>query len=204
MNQYDSPEADIPAAEDSPDPRDGHIIDRLFARSEEGLTLLQTRYGKLCHRIALNLLGNREDAEECVNDAYHKAWNTIPPQKPDSLASYIGMLTRQISLNRYKLNHRQKRGEGTIPLILDELAECVGDGGDMTTADDLALRDALDRFLRELPQRDRMVFLRRYWYADEVARIAADYGMNEGHVGVLLYRTRKKLKEFLEKEEIYL
>ena len=68
MNQYDSPEADIPAAEDSPDPRDGHIIDRLFARSEEGLTLLQTHYGKLCHRIALNVLGNREDAEECVND----------------------------------------------------------------------------------------------------------------------------------------
>ena len=79
MNQYDSPEADNPAAEDSTDQR---IIDRLFARSEEGLTLLQTRYGKLCHRIALNLLGNREDAEECVNDTYLAVWNTIPPTAP--------------------------------------------------------------------------------------------------------------------------
>ena len=183
---------------------DAKIIALYEARDEAAIAETQKKYDGYCHYIAERILSSREDAEECVNDAYHKAWNTIPPQKPESLASYIGMLTRQLSLNRYKLNHRKKRGEGTLPLILDELAECVGDGGDMPTADDLALRDALDRFLRELPQRDRMVFLRRYWYADEVKRIATDYDMREGYVNVLLYRTRNKLKEFLEKEEIYL
>ena len=183
---------------------DAKIIALYEARDEAAIAETQKKYDGYCHYIAERILPSREDAEECVNDAYHKAWNTIPPQKPESLASYIGMLTRQLSLNRYKLNHRQKRGEGTLPLILDELAECVGDNGDMPTADDLALRDALDRFLRELPQRDRMVFLRRYWYADAVKRIATDYDMREGYVNVLLYRTRNKLKEFLEKEEIYL
>ena len=182
---------------------DAKIIALYEARDEAAIAETEKKYGGYCHYIAGRILNSREDAEECVNDAYHKAWNTIPPQKPESLASYIGMLTRQLSLNRYKLNHRKKRGEGTLPLILDELAECVGDGGDMPTADDLALRDALDRFLGGLPQRTRMVFLRRYWYADEVSTIAADYGLSEGHVGVLLYRTRKKLKEFLEKEDIY-
>ena len=147
---------------------------------------------------------NEEDTEECVNDAYVKAWNTIPPQKPESIGSYISMLTRQLSINRYKQNHRHKRGGGQIPLILEELQECIADKGDMPSVDDITLRDALNSFLGALPERDRMVFMRRYWYADEVANIASEYDMTQGHVNVLLYRTRKKLQEYLEKEEIYL
>ena len=183
---------------------DAKIIALYEARDEKAIAETQQKYGGYCRYIAERILVSREDAEECVNDAYHKAWNTIPPQKPESLASYIGMLTRQLSLNRYKENHRQKRGAGEVPLVLDELQECIADRGDMPSADDITLRDAMNAFLAGLPQRTRMVFMRRYWYADEVTTIAADYGMSEGHVNVLLYRTRKKLKEYLEKEEIYL
>jgi len=182
---------------------DAKIIALFEARDEAAIAETEKKYGGYCHYIAGHILDSREDAEECVNDAYHKAWNTIPPQKPESLASYIGMLTRQLSLNRYKENHRQKRGGGSVPLILDELQECIADTGNIPTAEDVALRDALNHFLGSLPQQTRMVFMRRYWYADDVATIAADYGLSEGHVGVLLYRTRKKLKEFLEKEDIY-
>jgi RNA polymerase sigma-70 factor (ECF subfamily) len=109
-----------------------------------------------------------------------------------------------LSINRYKQNHRHKRGGGQIPLILEELQECIADKGDMPSVDDITLRDALNSFLGALPERDRMVFMRRYWYADEVANIASEYDMTQGHVNVLLYRTRKKLQEYLEKEEIYL
>ena len=182
---------------------DAKIIALYEARDESAIAETQQKYGGYCRYIAERILACKQDAEECVNDAYHKVWNTIPPQKPESLASYVGMLTRQLSLNRYKENHRQKRGGGEVPLILDELQECIADKGDMPSVDDIALRDAMNAFLAKLPQRTRMVFMRRYWYADEVSTIAADYGMSESHVGVLLYRTRKKLKEHLEKEEIY-
>lgn len=182
---------------------DAKIIALYEARDEKAIAETQQKYGGYCRYIAERILASKQDAEECVNDAYHKAWNTIPPQKPESLASYIGMLTRQLSFNRYKENHRQKRGGGEVPLILEELQECIADKDNVPNADDIALRDAMNAFLSNLPQRTRMVFMRRYWYADEVSTIAADYGMSESHVGVLLYRTRKKLKEYLEKEEIY-
>ena len=183
---------------------DAKIVSLYEARDEDAVKETQKKYGGLCRYIAEQILASREDAEECVNDAYVKAWNTIPPQKPESLGSYMGMLTRQLSINRYKQNRRQKRGGGQVAVVLEELQECIADKGDMPTADDITLHDALNRFLRALPERERMVFMRRYWYTDEVGKIAADYGMSESHVGVLLYRTRKKLKEYLEKEEIYL
>ncbi len=183
---------------------DTKIIALYESRDEAAVAETQKKYGGLCRYIAEQILQSREDAEECVNDAYHKAWNTIPPQKPESLGSYIGMLTRQLSINRYKQNHRYKRGGGQVPLILDELQECIADKSDMPTADDITLRDALNHFLGALPERTRMVFMRRYWYMDEVSKIANDYGLSEGHVNVLIYRTRKKLQEYLEKEEIYL
>ncbi len=183
---------------------DKTIIALYESRDETAVKETQKKYGGLCQYIAEQILSSREDAEECVNDAYVKAWNTIPPQKPESIGSYISMLTRQLSINRYKQNHRHKRGGGQIPLILEELQECIADKGDMPSADDMTLRDALNSFLGALPQRDRMVFMRRYWYTDEVEKIASDYGMTQGHVNVLLYRTRKKLQEYLEKEDIYL
>ena len=180
------------------------IVSLFEARDESALAETQKKYENYCRTIAERILSSREDAEECVNDAYRKAWDTIPPQKPTSLASYMGMLTRQLSLNRLRQNKSAKRGGGDVPLVLEELQECISDRSDVPSADDMVLRDTLNRFLGELPKRTRMMFMRRYWFTEDVARIAADFGVTEGHVNVLLCRTRKKLKQYLEKEEIYL
>ena len=180
------------------------IVSLFEARDESALAETQRKYETYCRIIAERILSSKEDAEECVNDAYRKAWDTIPPQKPTSLASFMGMLTRQLSLNRLRQNKSAKRGGGDIPLVLEELQECISDRSDVPGADDMVLRDTLNRFLGELPKRTRMMFMRRYWFTEDVARIAADFGVTEGHVNVLLYRTRKKLKQYLEKEEIYL
>lgn len=183
---------------------DTQIVALYLARDESAIEQTKRKYDGYCRYIAERILPSREDAEECVNDAYLKAWNTIPPQQPQTLSSYIGMLTRQLSLNRYKENHRQKRGGGEVALLLDELAECIADRSAGNVADDVMLRDALDRFLGGLKQRDRIVFMRRYWYADTPEHIAKELSMTEQSVNVLLFRTRKKLKQFLEKEGIYL
>jgi RNA polymerase sigma-70 factor (ECF subfamily) len=175
---------------------DDSILTLLFQRDEAALSEIQEKYGHYCQYIAEQIVGSREDAEECVNDTWRRAWDTIPPQKPSRLAAYLGMLTRHLALDRIRERMREKRGGGQVPLVLDELLECVAD----TEADseqDERLREALDTFLSNLPRRTRMVFVRRYWYTDAAATIAKDYGMSENSVNVLLFRTRKKLKQYL-------
>ncbi len=180
---------------------DQSIVAMYLARDEAAIAMTQKKYGRYCHCIAENILGNDADAEECVNDTYKKAWDTIPPQKPSVLSTYLGMLTRQISLNRARDMRAQKRGGGQLPLILEELEECIVDP-DALPSDDGILRDALDAFLGTLPQRTRVVFMRRYWYAESARSIAKDCGMSEGSVHTLLSRTRKQLKDFLEQQHI--
>ena len=175
---------------------DQQIIARLFARDESALSAVQDKYGRYCHTVAQRILGSHEDAEECVNDTWRRTWETIPPNKPSVLSTYLGMLTRHIALNRAKAYMADRRGGGQIPLVLEELSECVAD----TEADDAQtalLREALDSFLASLPQKNRMIFVRRYWYTDSAADIAAAYDMNENSVNALLFRTRRKLKKHL-------
>ncbi len=177
---------------------DKKLVELYWARSEQALLETETRYGRYCHYIAFQILGDDADAEEVVSDTYLKAWNTIPPNRPESFRSYLGMITRQLSYDAYRCRNTQKRG-GNVHLVLEELAGCIPDGaGDLE--DRLALREALNRFLRGLPIRTRRIFLRRYWYASSVAEIARDFGMKESAVTVLMLRTRQKLKLFLEKE----
>ena len=200
VNQYHSPEADIPAAEDS---TDRHIIDRLFARSEEGLALLQTHYGKLCHRIALNLLGSREDAEECVNDTYLAVWNTIPPNRPASLMAYVGKVTRNIAVSCLrKRGAKGRRCEGTV--LLDELAECLPDTDTPDPADDLTLREALQSFFDSLSEEDRAIMVRRYYDGEPTEAIAVSLGLRHGTVRVRLHRLRERLREHLEERGVSL
>ena len=200
VNQYHSPEADTPTAEDS---TDRHIIDRLFARSEEGLTLLQTHYGKLCHRIALNLLGSREDAEECVNDTYLAVWNTIPPNRPASLMAYVGKVTRNIAVSCLrKRGTKGRRCEGVI--LLDELAECLPDTDTPDPADDLTLREALQSFFDSLPEEDRAIMVRRYYDGEPTEAIAVSLGLRHGTVRVRLHRLRERLREHLEERGVSL
>jgi RNA polymerase sigma-70 factor (ECF subfamily) len=179
---------------------DQQILDLYFARSESAITETDRKYGRYCHSIAYNILEDHEDAKEIVNDTYLKAWNTIPPNRPDPLKPYVGMISRHLSLDRYEEYHTQKRG-GQVPLVLEELAECIPDNDSREDiGESVALKDALAKFIRSLPDKTQMIFLRRYWYASSVAEIAEEYGMRENSVNVLLHRTRKKLKDHLQKE----
>lgn len=179
---------------------DQQILDLYFARSESAITETDRKYGRYCHSIAYNILEDHEDAKEIVNDTYLKAWNTIPPNRPDPLKPYVGMISRHLSLDRYEEYHTQKRG-GQVPLVLEELAGCIPDNDSREDiGESVALKDALARFIRSLPDKTQMIFLRRYWYASSVAEIAEEYGMRENSVNVLLHRTRKKLKDHLQKE----
>ena len=182
---------------------DHQIIDLYWNRSQEALTATAEKYGRYCQAIACRILGSREDGEECVNDAYLRAWNAIPPQRPDSLAAFLGAVTRNLALDRYRSAAAEKRGAGQTALVLEELEHCCPTPGRPSRLDDeLALTDALGRFLASLPPPTRVIFLRRYWYFSTVKEIAASCRISEGKVKMTLMRTRRKLKAYLEKEEI--
>ena len=179
---------------------DEQIVELYWARSETAIAETEKKYGHYCHYIAYQILYNDEDAKEVVNDTYLKTWNTIPPQRPDSLRPYVGMISRQLALDVYKEQHAQKRG-GQVSLVLDELSECIPDndsGADI--GESVALSDALTRFIWALPQRTRNIFVRRYFYMSTIAEIAKDFSMKESNVTMHLLRTRKKLEQFLKKE----
>ena len=180
---------------------DNQIVDLYWARSEVAIEETDKKYGRYCHYIAYQILSKDEDAEEIVNDTYLKTWDTVPPNRPDSLKAYVGMISNQLALNRHEENAAQKRGGGKIALIYHELDECIADEGSLKDlGEDIALCDALNKFIWSLPKKTRNIFVRRYWYASSVADIAKDYGMKESAVAMLMFRTRQKLKEFLEKE----
>lgn len=182
---------------------DKSIIGLYLARSEKAISETAARYGAYCYSIAYNILSSREDSEESVNDTYLAAWNTIPPKQPVSLSAYLGKLTRHLSLDRWKQRSRLKRGGGTVNLCLEELSECLS-GGE-SPEDDLIRKETLasiHRFLDSLPQTERKVFLRRYWYLDSVAQIAEQFGFSESKVTAMLHRTRGKLGKHLKKEEL--
>ena len=179
---------------------DKQIVDLYWERSETAIAETEKKYGRYCHHIAYQILCSDEDAKEVVNDTYLKTWNTIPTQRPDPLKSYVGMISRQLALNAYEVQHTQKRG-GQVPLVLDELSECIPDndsGADI--GESVALSDALNRFIWALPQRTRNIFVRRYFYMSPVVEIAKDFQMKESNVTMHLFRARKKLEQFLKKE----
>lgn len=180
---------------------DNEILDLYWARSENAISETENKYGRYCHYIAFNILHSYEDSEECVNDTCLKAWEVIPPQRPNRLSTFLGKITRNLALDRYKYNNRGKRGGSQLPLALDELATCVS-SSDQTEAiiDEMVLTDCLNRFLAALPAEKRKLFLRRYWHFSSIKDIAADFSISEGKVKMSLLRTRNELKQFLEKE----
>lgn len=179
---------------------DKQIVELYWARSESAISETANKYGRYCHYIAYQILTNDEDAKEVVNDTYLKAWNTIPPQRPDPLKPYVGTISRQLALNVYKEQHTQKRG-GQVPLVLDELSDCIPNPENHENiGESIALSEALSRFLRALPQKTRNIFIRRYFYMSPVAEIARDFSMKESNVTMHLLRTRRKLEQFLKKE----
>ena len=177
---------------------DGEIIRLYWDRNEQAIKATSDKYGHYCKAIARNILNCEEDAEECVNDTYLKAWNSMPTQWPALLAAFLGKITRNLSFNRYKHRRAGKRGGGEISLVLDELTDCVSDVDDVEeTVDRQELIKAIDLFVRNLSASKRRIFVRRYWYADSIAEIAKDSDMPQGTVSKTLERTRKQLKVYL-------
>lgn len=180
---------------------DKHIVALFLARDEQALTETRRVYHPYLTRIAHNVLHNPQDTEECVNDTYLRAWNAIPPHEPKRLSVFLGKITRRLALDRYAALTADKRGGGTHAQVLEEWRDCLP-GGEGDPSDDVAVRDALGRFLRQLPAEKRRVFIRRYWYGDAIRDIATDHHSTESRIKMMLTRTRSELKEFLEKEGI--
>ena len=179
---------------------DGKIIELFFERSEQAIAELSEKYGPLCLRLAENILGNGSDAEECVNDAYLGVWNSVPPTRPDSLPGYLSRIVRNIAVKRYRSNSAAKRNS-SYDTSLDELGECFPSGDSVEDEfSALELSRALDMFLGGLDSRSRIIFVRRYWYADSVGDIAAMFRTGKHNVSVILSRTRKKLKKYLKEK----
>ena len=178
---------------------DEDILELFWKRIERALSECRRKYGAYVRTAAMNILGSREDAREVENDVYLDAWNTIPPRRPLPLAPYLGMLSRRGAIDRLRADSRRKRGSGQYRLTLDELRECAGDDG-RALDDRLALRQTLDAFLSGLSERDRDIFLRRYWWVCPIREIARDTRQGESAVKTALYRMRQKLRKTLEQE----
>jgi len=180
---------------------DRQIVELFWDRDQQALVHSQEKYGAYCTTVAQNILENKEDAQECVNDTWLCAWNTIPPNRPDNLRFYLAKITRNEALDRYRKHHAAKRGGGTTDLALEELSECVASREDpQRTCQAKELEAAINRFVRSLPARDGNVFLRRYFFLEEMDVIAKRCGTSRNNVSVILSRTRRKLKKYLEKE----
>lgn len=177
---------------------DKDIIQLYLNRDQRALSATAKKYGKYCTSIVKNILGNNEDAEECVNDTYLSTWDSIPPTIPTILSAFLGKNTRNLAFNKYKHNHVMKRGNGEIAVVLDELAECVSGVDDVEQEiDRRELVATINSFLETLPPKKRNIFICRYWYSDSVSSIARRYEMTESNVSVTLNRLRSKLKEYL-------
>ncbi len=182
---------------------DYDIIKLYFDRSERAIEETDAAYGRYCRYIANEILRNLEDSEEVVNDTYLKTWESIPPQNPPSLKLFLGKITRFLSINRLEYRNAQKRGGGQYSLVLDELCGVIP-SGESSVVDEIALKDAINSFLRSLPEEKRRIFIRRYWYMSPISEIAEDFSVSEGKVKMILSRTRKELRKVLEKEGIIL
>ena len=181
--------------------QDEDIITMLFERSEDAITLLQNRYGKYCYRIAYNILHNREDATEVVNDSYMSVWSRVPPDKPERLSVYIGRITRCAALKRIRAQRTVKRGGGEAALVYEELSECIPEGtGAEDEVDAIELAKLIDKFVQSLSQEERTVFIYRYWYFDSTASVCSRTGYSKSKVKSMLSRTRAKLMVQLKKE----
>lgn len=181
---------------------DAKILDLYFARDEDAIRETDTTYGKRLHTLAKNILQNREDAEESVNDTYAEVWKSIPPRRPKYFFAFLASICRHLSLNRVDWKQAAKRRAQVVPLT-EEMENCIPDTVHERQMEAKELGKLLDLFLESLPKDSRLIFLRRYWYVDSVPEIAARYGMTESKVKMQLSRTKEKLRLFLEQEGIY-
>ena len=182
---------------------DEKIIDLFFNRSEKAIQELDIKYGKVCHKLSYNILNNKQDAEECVNDAYLGAWNAIPPAHPNPLLSYIVKIVRNISLKIYWRKEAAKRS-GHYTIALEEIEGCIAD--QKTVEDEIEARELariIEAFLDTLTAKERAIFMRRYWFSDSYKDIAEFVGLSEKNISVRLTRIREKMKQYLIEREVF-
>lgn len=180
---------------------DKSIVELYWRRDPEAISETGRKYGSYCYTVADNILHSHEDSEECVNDTWLRAWDSIPPQQPSVLRMFLAKITRSIAFNHYNARTAEKRGGGQVTSVLDELAECIAGSSDVHTEYEAAeLCRSINRFAHSLPEKECNIFLRRYFFNDSISEIAKRYRLSENNVMVILSRTRKKLKILLTEE----
>lgn len=184
---------------------DEKIIEMFQSRSEEAISALAEKYGAYCRTVAANILRKPEDVEECLNDAYLRVWDSVPPNKPEKLGAYAGRITHNVAMNRVRHDSAEKRGKGAAETAFSELEECIpSESSTEQLFDTAVLTEAIEKFLYSQPKEKRNIFIRRYWYFYPVKDIAKAYGMNENKVKSMLFRMRNELRKTLEREGIFL
>ena len=179
---------------------DSRITELLFARDETALTELSEKYGRYCKSIALNVLGSREDSEECFADALEKVWQKIPPARPGDLKLYLARITRYIAVSRLRMLRAEKRGGGSTAGAMEELDEIASPGSPEEELDASEMRRLINGFVSSLEERQRYAFVRRYWFLESSEQIGSALGMKPGSVDTMLCRIRKDLRKYLKKE----
>ena len=182
---------------------DERIIDLFFKRDQQGIRELDIKYGKTCHSLSYNITNSKQDAEECVNDAYIGAWNTISPTRPNPLLSYIVKIVRNISLKIYWRKQAAKRS-GNYKIALEEIEGCIA--GPQNVEDEIEARELariIEEFLDTLTLENHVIFMRRYWFADSYKDIAEFIGLSEKNISVRLTRIREKMKQYLIEREVF-
>lgn len=181
---------------------DRAIVELYWAREERAISETDIKYGRMLTGISYSLLSSHEDSEECLNDTYVAAWNSMPSARPDYLGAFLSKIIRRLSVDRWRRDHRQKR-DGGVEALLDELAECIPDANTVTSEyDNSRLREILNGFVRALPPEKQAAFIRRYFYSEPLEKIAEALGITESKLKSMLYRIREELKEILEKEAL--
>ena len=180
---------------------DEKIVMLYWERNENAIRETEEKYGKYCYTIAYNILHSHEDSDECVNDTWSGAWNAMPPERPTRLQSYLARITRNIAVDKLRYIGAQRRG-AEVASVIDEYWECIPND-DAPIEDEMLLKRAINGFLASLDDRTRVIFMRRYWYSMSVKDIADGMRLSESHVSVILHRTRRKFKDYLTKEGIF-
>ncbi len=177
---------------------DSDIVELIYQRSESGIKEMKDKYKRLCSKIAYNVIGNNSDADECVNDAFFKVWNSIPPERPKSLCAYVSVICRNAAIERYR---REKSRKSNYAVALEEIAEAMP-SETIDIDEGISLKELLNRFILELSDEARRIFVQRYIYMSTISEISKDVGISDGAVKASLFRSREKLKKLLEEENL--
>lgn len=184
--------------------QDERIVELYWLRNETAISETEQKYGQYLNKIAYNILNNIEDSRESVNDTYLKAWNSMPPQKPNVLKTYLGKITRQLSIDIFRTRNRKKRSVSQYAVSLSELEECIPSNHNVEQEIELQLLGKIiNDFLYTLPEQTRHIFVCRYYFCDYIKDISAFFGMSESKIKSILYRTRLSLKNYLESEGFF-